>query len=239
MPRTHAISPSTPATTDEDTKPDVRRNTNDAAPEADVNTGKRRRLETNPTTTSGPRNRAWTADEYLALFESVSKSGAGAKAFSEVPGRTPRQAAGAWRPTSVMPSSPSRTPAPRASGIKATVGKRGARPSSSSSADTKPSLPHQSTNSEASNYTPSSDDEKPQVKGKRKRASGPSAKATARAWTGEEYAQLFEHVVAHGANSKSFAEAVPGRTKQQSSMAWRQVVRPRCHEMLLAKGKRS
>ncbi|CAK9779389.1 unnamed protein product [Cutaneotrichosporon oleaginosum] len=221
MPRTHAISPSTPATTDEDTKPDVRRNTNDAAPEADVNTGKRRRLETNPTTTSGPRNRAWTADEYLALFESVSKSGAGAKAFSEVPGRTPRQAAGAWR------------------GIKATVGKRGARPSSSSSADTKPSLPHQSTNSEASNYTPSSDDEKPQVKGKRKRASGPSAKATARAWTGEEYAQLFEHVVAHGANSKSFAEAVPGRTKQQSSMAWRQVVRPRCHEMLLAKGKRS
>ncbi|BEJ16685.1 hypothetical protein CspHIS471_0600860 [Cutaneotrichosporon sp. HIS471] len=82
MPHARTVPPALPSTSqDEDVKPILNKTSN-------------KNLKT---TLRPPRNRPWTADDYLALFEAVTKHGAGAKAFSMVPGRTVRQAAGAWR----------------------------------------------------------------------------------------------------------------------------------------------
>ncbi|BEI84685.1 hypothetical protein CcaverHIS002_0500860 [Cutaneotrichosporon cavernicola] len=58
-------------------------------------------------------------------------------------------------------------------------------------------------------------------------------------WTGEEYVQLFDHVMASLPRSKNFGAAVPNRSANQADLAWRYVVLPKCRKMLLEKGKPS
>jgi hypothetical protein len=53
--------------------------------------------EDEDTKSSKPRSRPWTAEEYLAVLDGVTKHGAGPKAFADIPGRTSHQAASAWR----------------------------------------------------------------------------------------------------------------------------------------------
>ncbi|WOO84666.1 uncharacterized protein LOC62_06G008183 [Vanrija pseudolonga] len=45
----------------------------------------------------------------------------------------------------------------------------------------------------------------------------------ARAWTGDEYVALFTFVVEHGCSKTSIGEAVPGRTANQSYLAFKWV----------------
>lgn len=78
---------------DEDIKPTKRRRAN--------TTNKNKSTHT-PATSEGPkpskpRSRPWTAEEYLAVLDGVTKHGAGPKAFADVPGRTSHQAVSAWR----------------------------------------------------------------------------------------------------------------------------------------------
>ncbi|BEI84684.1 hypothetical protein CcaverHIS002_0500850 [Cutaneotrichosporon cavernicola] len=104
MPHTRSVSPAVPSTSQvEDVKPILTKTSNKnlksrkCDPDSDEDTKPPKRSRTTTTSNPVPRNRPWTADDYLALFEAVTKHGAGAKAFSVVPGRTVRQAAGAWR----------------------------------------------------------------------------------------------------------------------------------------------
>ncbi|BEJ16686.1 hypothetical protein CspHIS471_0600870 [Cutaneotrichosporon sp. HIS471] len=93
---------------------------------------------------------------------------------------------------------------------------------------------------DSSDFAPSEGDKsKPKTKPKATPSASTSGSTMRGPWTGVEYVQLFDQVMANGTGSKSFAAAVPGRSANQAAMAWRDVVRPKCREMLLAKGKRS
>lgn len=74
-------------------------------------------------------------------------------------------------------------------------------------------------------------DEDEDVKPANKRAknshatsSHPAVGSMRSAWTGDEYLALFEHIVKHGTRRGGMAGAVPGRTPNQSYMAWRWVI---------------
>jgi hypothetical protein len=76
---------------DEDIKPAKRRRANAA------NKNQRTPATSEGPKSSKPRSRPWTAEEYLAVLDGVTKHGAGPKAFADIPGRTSHQAASAWR----------------------------------------------------------------------------------------------------------------------------------------------
>ncbi|GMK58509.1 hypothetical protein CspeluHIS016_0505410 [Cutaneotrichosporon spelunceum] len=226
MSHTRSISPDrSPRARDQDTKPNLVRKASNKTPTSDDETKPHKHSRTKvASSATGPRARPWSADEYLALFEAVTKHGVGPKAFANVPGRTARQASSAWRDVV--------GPACRQA-LVAKAAKRGPP------FQVPQACPR--TRVGPASGVVASEDNKPDLKPKSKATSHASTSGSTvrRPWTGDEYVQLFDRVMAHGTGSKSFAAAVPGRSSNQAAMAWRDVVRPKCREMLLAKGKRS
>ncbi len=136
-----------------------------------------------------------------------------------------------------MPSRHSSSPVPQADhDAKPSRGRKRTIPvpddnSSTSEEDIKP-LPKRikSTKSakpvDSDEFTPDSEESIKPAKPAPKRRNAPATPGVAGVrgpWSGEEYVQLFDHVMAHGAGSKSFAVAVPGRSVNQAAMAWRYV----------------
>ncbi|WWC66678.1 uncharacterized protein I206_100582 [Kwoniella pini CBS 10737] len=75
--------------------------------------------------------------------------------------------------------------------------------------------------------SPSSDDVKPSVPSSSIKKQSSSPNSNRRPWTNNEFLQLFEHVVKHGASGKKVWEtAVEGRTANQSYLAWLHTLSP-------------
>jgi hypothetical protein len=133
-----------------------------------------------------------------------------------------------------MPSRHSPSPVPQAGhDVKPSRGRKRTQPvpddnSSTSEEDVKP-LPKRTKSTKSAKpvdsdeFTPDSEEDVKPAKPAPKRRTAPSRTGAGvrGPWSGEEYVQLFDHVMANGAGSKSFAVAVPGRSANQAAMAWR------------------
>ncbi|WOO84667.1 uncharacterized protein LOC62_06G008184 [Vanrija pseudolonga] len=187
------------------------------------------RASKTPATTAGNKDkRPWTAAEYLALFEHVTKHGA-TRFEDAVPGRTRNQCYKAF-------TSPSLD-------IKPYIVPEGTRsPAPEKTTDTAASKRGRGTAWSGPEYIALFDHAIKHgagtfdgvVPGRTKSQCYKTIIAKPRGWTSDEYLALFDHVARHGPTR--LEDAVPGRTKNQSYQAFVKVVAPTCRAALAAKG---
>ncbi|ORY23611.1 hypothetical protein BCR39DRAFT_346038 [Naematelia encephala] len=105
----------------------------------------------------------------------------------------------------------------------------------SSSADSKPTIPIVTTPKKRKTPADAPSDDSPK---RIKTPSKPSPKKlTPKPWTSEEMIKLFDTAIKSGASGKAFDGLIPGRTGEQCYGNWRMVIAPAIRKMLDERGK--